>query len=93
VGILVAPQLCACTLGFTPVDEKVASLRIRVGERVLEVVCAHAPNSSLEYPPFLETQESAPAGDPLILLGVFSAQVGNDSETWKGVIGRNGPPI
>ena len=49
VGILIAPRLCACTLGFTPVDVRVASLRLWVGERVLTVVCAYAPKSSSEY--------------------------------------------
>ena len=45
VGILIAPQLCACTLGFSPVHERVASLRLRVGGRVLTVVCAYAPTT------------------------------------------------
>ncbi|TWW71634.1 EARP-interacting protein [Takifugu flavidus] len=92
VAILVAPQLSACILEFIPVDERVASLRLRVGGRILTVVCAYGPNSSSAYPPFLESLEgvlkSAPSGGSLILLGDFNA----DSVTWRDLIGKNGPP-
>ncbi|KAK3533011.1 hypothetical protein QTP70_006237 [Hemibagrus guttatus] len=57
---------------------------------------AYGPNRSVDYPTFLETLrgvlEGAPTGDSIVLLGDFNAHVGNDSDTWRGVIGRNGPP-
>ncbi|KAI3363710.1 hypothetical protein L3Q82_001324 [Scortum barcoo] len=89
VGLLIAPQLSRQCVGVHPGErERVASLRLRVGDRSLAVVCAYGPNSSTEYPAFLESLggvlDSAPTGD--------NAHVGNNSDTWRGVIGRNGLP-
>ncbi|KAK3528571.1 hypothetical protein QTP70_003745 [Hemibagrus guttatus] len=96
VGLLIAPQLSLHVLEFSPVNERAVSLRFRAGDRCLTVVLAYGPNGSVEYPTFLVTLrgvlEGAPTGDSIVLLGDFNAHVDNDSDTWRGVIGRNGPP-
>ncbi|KAK3569878.1 hypothetical protein QTP86_006753 [Hemibagrus guttatus] len=97
MGLLIAPQLSHHVLEFSPVNERVVSLCARAGDRCLTVISAYGPNGSVEYPTFLETLrgvlEGAPTGDSIVLLGDFNAHVGNDSDTWRGVIGRNGPLI
>ena len=94
--MLIAPQLSRHVLEFSPVNKRVVSLRLRVRDRSLTVVLAYEPNSSAEYPAFLEAlggvSESAPTGDFVILLGDFNAHVGSDIVTWRDVTGRNGLP-
>lgn len=83
-------------LQFSPLSKRVASLRLRVGDRCLTVVSAYGQNNSAEYPAFLQALgrvlESALPGDSIILLGDFNAHIGNNSITCREVIGRNNFP-
>ena len=57
---------------------------------------AYAPNSSSDYPAFLESlggvMEGVSPGDSIVFLGDFNAHISNNRVIWRGVIGRNGLP-
>ena len=96
MGLLIAPHLSRHVLEFSPVNERVAALRLRVGDRCLTVISAYGPNSSAEYPAFLESVggvlESVLNGDSIILLGDFNAHMDSNSVTRRGETGRNSLP-
>lgn len=76
--------------------DRVASLQLRLqlattcvtGRKALIVVCVNAPNGSSEYLAILMYLGEVLPGDSVVLLGDFNTHVGNNEETWKGVIGR-----
>ncbi|KAI3357928.1 hypothetical protein L3Q82_016318, partial [Scortum barcoo] len=83
VGLLIAPQLSRHVLEFIPVNERVASLRLRVGEiglLLLFVPTGHGLNSSTEYRPSWSPWEGylmvLRLGTPLFYWGTSSAHVG-----------------
>lgn len=79
-------------LDFTPVNEKITSLCIRVGNRSFTVVSAYSPISSAEYPGLLVFLEGVLDGpltwDYVVLLGDFNAHGDDDSDD----IGMNSLP-
>lgn len=66
-----------------PVDERVASLHLHMVVHARILVWAYVPNCSSEYSFFFESLVG-------VLVGILNAHVGNDSVTWKDMMGRNG---
>ena len=60
--LLIAPQFSANVLEFTPVDERVASLRLWAEEWVLTVVWTYAPKGHSGYPHSLRSMEKVLEG-------------------------------
>ncbi|GAA6064833.1 uncharacterized protein LOC120491749 [Tachysurus ichikawai] len=85
VGLLIAPQLSRHVLEFTPVNERVVSLRLRVGDRSLTVICAYGPNGSVEYPTFL-----ASLGGVLESAGTPSFYWGTSTLMWAATVTPGG---
>lgn len=81
MGILTrSPWLNAAVLNFSPEDENIDSMRLRVpGAKVLPVVCAYALNSSSGIP-----SGWCPGRDSGWGLGDFITHMGNDGETLRG---------
>ena len=58
--------------------------------------CCQCICTEWQYAAFLKVLagalQGAPVGDSVVLLGDFNAHIGNDGDTWRGVIRRNGLP-
>ncbi len=80
------------------INERLMKLRIPLNKaRYATIVSAYAPTltSSQEikeqfYEDLDQLIKTTPENDKLMILGDFNARVGNDHESWKGVLGRHG---
>ncbi|CAF3742888.1 unnamed protein product [Rotaria sp. Silwood1] len=94
VAILVNPRLADSIVEWKPINERVALIRLQLKRTTLTIIQIYAPNNEADYSIFLDmvftTIESVPVTDSILLIGDFNAHVGNDSQTWNGVIGPNG---
>ena len=94
IGILINSQFVERVVEWRSISERVALLRLKLKEKTLALVQVHTANTESKYAPFLDevlgVLEGIPGTDSIVLLGDFRAHVENDSQTWKGVIGKNG---
>ncbi|KAI3363805.1 hypothetical protein L3Q82_001412 [Scortum barcoo] len=98
VGLLIAPQLSRHVLEFTPGErEGRLPCAFGLGIGLLLLFVPTGLNSSTEYTrPSWSPWEGylivLRLGTPLFYWGTSTLNVGNNSDTWRGVIGRNGLP-
>ncbi|XP_055715158.1 uncharacterized protein LOC129809374 [Phlebotomus papatasi] len=95
VGILTSPRLLDRVCDVWTHSGRVMGIKIKLERSSLAVLQVYAPNASSEYPAFLDEVEevlnkASSEADSVVLFGDFNAHVGVDSDTWRGVIGKNG---
>ncbi|XP_054089054.1 craniofacial development protein 2-like [Zeugodacus cucurbitae] len=85
VGFLGRERLRRRVLAFTPVDERLATIRIKARFFNISLICAHAPTEEKDevikdtfYERLERTYERCPRHDVKIVLGDFNARVGKE---------------
>ena len=85
VGILTSSRMAEQVVEWSSVSERLAVIRLKVGNRNLALVQIYAPNDGQEYTSFLdevaEALETVPPKDSLMLIGDFNAYVRDDNQT------------
>ena len=85
VGFVVGERLRRQVLSFTPVDERLATIRIKARFFNISLICAHAPTEEKDdatkdsfYERLERSYERCPRHDIKIVLGDFNARVGKE---------------
>ena len=91
MGILTSPRLSAAMLEFSGRECRFPTPKGSGGENSHCGLCL-CTESQFRVFGLLGDPEWSPVGDSVVLLGDFNAHIGNDGDTWRGVIGRNGLP-
>ncbi len=86
------PSACTTVLKFTPVDERVTSLCPRFVEGNSNCCLCLCTKQQFRVLGLLGDPERSSKEDSIVLLGELNVYLGNNRDTWRGMIGRDWPP-
>ena len=91
-GFVVGHRLRHLVSRFTPVNERLATIRVKAKFFNLTLICAHAPTEEKDeavkddfYARLENTYDRAPAHDIKIILGDFNAKVGKEAAFYPAI--------
>ena len=99
VGIAIRSKLLGALHGQKPVgiNERLMKMVLPLKRGSLHIISAYAPTASYSdaareqfYDQLSQLLREIPATDKLLLLGDFNARVGDDYNSWEGVLGKHG---
>ena len=97
VAVIVSAESKDCLSEWMCVNERLLKIWMWVGQVWVTFIQTYAPTEDSEegvkdsfYDSLEELITKVPKGDHLVLMGDLNARVGSDTESWRGVIGRQG---
>ncbi|CAF1666979.1 unnamed protein product, partial [Didymodactylos carnosus] len=97
VAVAIRSKLVGCVTSWQPIDERIMWLSCSAKNVSVTFVSCYAPTNEADdksKEKFYQTLDQVVNGIPkrhmLVIMGDFNARVGDDYETWKGVMGKCG---
>jgi len=94
VALALSPRAKAAMISWQGLSERLVTMRFKINGGYLSVVQVYSPTDLATdaekdkfYDDVEEVLNKAPNKDQLIVMGDFNANVGNDSGSWRGVLG------
>ena len=98
VGFLINKNIRSSVMEFTPINERIAGIRIAGNPFNLSIIQVYAPTSDCDedqieefYHDLENFMKTVPKKDIIVVQGDWNAKIGQDAyDSWKGTIGKFG---
>ena len=95
VGLVLSKAVRNSLISYTPISERIITVRLHSQHINISVVVAYAPTEDAEdgvkdefYHQLSGVFDKLPGHDVKLLLGGFNARIRRDNSTWSGVISK-----